>query len=108
MFSLPHTPSIIEPSISTHEIFFLAFALPILSLIPLEGRGREGPAESYLPISTHHKMLDLELEEIVGSAGWEKDIGLERISVEKVRRSKKELYELESQRGKYSCMEKVV
>lgn len=53
-------------------------------------------------------MLDLELEEIVGSAGWEKDIGLERISVEKVRRSKKELYELESQRGKYSCMEKVV
>jgi len=66
-------------------------------LHPTDGRsgGGIGQVLTCQPILTHHKTLDLELEKIVGSAGWEKDIRPERISVEKVRRSKKELYELE-------------
>lgn len=45
-------------------------------------------------------MLDLELQTtVVASADWEHDIGSETVGVEKVR-SKKDLYELESWRGK--------
>lgn len=53
------------------------------------------------------KMLDLELQTtVVASAGWEHDIEPETIGVERLEKVKKELFELESWRGKIYLHEK--